>query len=83
MVEKLRHSLAEERNMYQSSTARAMFYGALTTSSSFAGLAFSSHEGISSMGLVITIGIFWIMVSTFIILPAFSKLVLKNNHANV
>jgi hopanoid biosynthesis associated RND transporter like protein HpnN len=77
MVEKLRHSLAEEQNIYQSSTARAMFYGALTTSSSFAGLAFSPHEGIASMGLIITIGIFWIMTCTFIVLPALSKLVLK------
>jgi uncharacterized protein len=78
MVEKLRHSLSEEQNIYQSSTARAMFYGALTTASSFAGLAFSPHQGIASMGLVITIGIFWIMVSTFIILPALSKLALKD-----
>ncbi|MGR9012046.1 MAG: MMPL family transporter [Gammaproteobacteria bacterium] len=77
MVEKLHHSLSEEQNIYQSSTARAMFYGALTTASSFAGLAFSPHEGIASMGLIITMGIFWIMVSTFIILPALSKLVLK------
>ncbi|MDO9168477.1 MAG: MMPL family transporter [Methylobacter sp.] len=77
MVEKLHHSLSEEQNIYQSSTARAMFYGALTTASSFAGLAFSPHQGIASMGLIITIGIFWIMVSTFIILPALSKLVLK------
>jgi hopanoid biosynthesis associated RND transporter like protein HpnN len=81
MVEKLRHSASEEQNIYQSSTARAMFYGALTTSSSFAGLAFSPHEGIASMGLVITMGIFWIMVSTFVILPAFSHLVLKSGHA--
>lgn len=77
MVEKLHHSLSEEQNIYQSSTARAMFYGALTTASSFAGLAFSPHQGIASMGLVITMGIFWIMVCTFIILPALSKLVLK------
>ncbi|MGZ5006906.1 MAG: MMPL family transporter [Methylobacter sp.] len=77
MVEKLHHSLSEEQNIYQSSTARAMFYGALTTSSSFAGLAFSPHEGIASMGLIITMGIFWIMVCTFIILPALSKLTLK------
>jgi hopanoid biosynthesis associated RND transporter like protein HpnN len=77
MVEKLHHSLSEEQNIYQSSTARAMFYGALTTASSFAGLAFSPHQGIASMGLIITIGIFWIMVCTFIILPALSKLVLK------
>jgi predicted RND superfamily exporter protein len=77
MVEKLHHSLSEEQNIYQSSTARAMFYGALTTASSFAGLAFSPHEGIASMGLIITIGIFWIMVCTFIVLPALSKLVLK------
>jgi predicted RND superfamily exporter protein len=76
MVEKLHHSLSEEQNIYQSSTARAMFYGALTTASSFAGLAFSPHQGIASMGLIITIGIFWIMVCTFIILPALSKLAL-------
>jgi hopanoid biosynthesis associated RND transporter like protein HpnN len=77
MVEKLHHSLSEAQNIYQSSTARAIFYGALTTTSSFAGLAFSPHEGIASMGLIITMGIFWIMVCTFIILPAFSKLVLR------
>ena len=77
MVEKLHHSLSEEQNIYQSSTARAMFYGALTTASSFAGLAFSPHEGIASMGLIITMGIFWIMVCTFIVLPALSKLVLR------
>ena len=40
MVEKLHHSLSDTQNIYQSSTARAMFYGALTTASSFAGLAF-------------------------------------------
>ena len=77
MVEKLHHSLSEEQNIYQSSTARAMFYGALTTASSFAGLAFSPHEGIASMGLIITMGIFWIMTCTFIILPALSKIVLR------
>jgi hopanoid biosynthesis associated RND transporter like protein HpnN len=78
MVEKLHHSLSEEQNIYRSSTARAMFYGALTTASSFAGLAFSPHQGIASMGLVITIGIFWIMTCTFIVLPALSKLVLRH-----
>jgi uncharacterized protein len=77
MVEKLRHSLSDEQNIYQSSTSRAIFYGALTTVSSFVGLAFSPHQGIASMGLIITIGIFWIMVCTFVILPALSKLVLK------
>jgi uncharacterized protein len=79
MLVKLRHSPPEEENIYQSSTARGIFYGALTTSSSFGGLAFSPHAGISSMGLLITIGIFWIMVCTFIILPALSKLVLARN----
>jgi hopanoid biosynthesis associated RND transporter like protein HpnN len=77
MVEKLHHSLSEDQNIYQSSTARAMFYGALTTASSFGGLAFSAHQGIASMGLIITMGIFWIMVCTFVILPAISKIVLR------
>ncbi|MEQ1622759.1 MAG: MMPL family transporter [Methylococcales bacterium] len=81
MVEKLHHSLSEEQNIYQSSTARAMFYGALTTASSFAGLAFSPHQGIASMGLIITIGIFWIMTCTFVILPALSKLILKPSNS--
>jgi uncharacterized protein len=81
MVEKLHHSASEDQNIYQSSTARAMFYGALTTSSSFAGLAFSPHQGIASMGLIITMGIFWIMVSTFIILPAISRIAFKGGNA--
>ena len=72
------HSLSEEEDIYQSSTARAIFFGALTTSSSFGGLAFSPHAGISSMGLIITMGIFWIIVCTFIILPALSKLVMSH-----
>ncbi|WON72516.1 MMPL family transporter [Nitrosospira sp. Is2] len=80
MLVKLRDSPPEEQNIYQSSTARGIFYGALTTSSSFGGLAFSPHAGISSMGLLITIGIFWIMVCTFIILPALSKLVLTKRN---
>ncbi len=81
MLVKLRQLLAEEHgeeeSIYKSSTARGIFYGALTSSTSFGGLAFSPHAGISSMGLVITIGIFWIMVCTFIILPALSKLILS------
>jgi uncharacterized protein len=76
MLVRLHDVPSEEENIYQSSTARGIFYGALTTSSSFGGLAFSPHAGISSMGLLIVIGIFWIMVCTFIILPALSKLVL-------
>ena len=79
MLVRLRHSSPEEQNIYQSSTARGIFYGALTTSSSFGGLAFSPHAGISSMGLLITIGILWIMVCTFIILPALSRLVFARN----
>jgi predicted RND superfamily exporter protein len=75
-------SLSEGEDIYQSSTARAIFFGALTTSSSFGGLAFSPHAGISSMGLIITMGIFWIMVCTFIILPALSKLVLGYKKGN-
>jgi hopanoid biosynthesis associated RND transporter like protein HpnN len=84
MLVKLRESLSgsEDQDIYGSSTARAIFFGALTTSSSFGGLAFSPHAGISSMGLIITIGIFWIMVCTFVILPALSKLVLSRRGGN-
>jgi len=43
------NSLSEEQNIYQSSTARAMFYGALTTASSLSAWLFRHNQGIASM----------------------------------
>jgi len=51
-------------------TARAVFYSALTTAVSFGTLALSSHRGLASLGIVLTIGMMWTIVCTLIVLPA-------------
>ena len=51
-------------------TARAVFYSAVTTISSFGALAFSSHRGIASLGVTLVIGMLFILLSTLVVLPA-------------
>ena len=63
----------EERNLdglLHSSTARAIVLSGLTTFAAFGALSVSSHRGISSMGLLLTIAIFYLMVCTLVVLPA-------------
>jgi predicted RND superfamily exporter protein len=38
---------------------------------SFGNLAFSPHRGTASMGILLTIGVVFILVATLLILPAF------------
>ena len=66
-------SLAREGDtdhLLSSTTARAVFYSALTTTVSFGTLALSSHQGVSSLGVVLTIGMFLTVVSNLVVLPA-------------
>jgi hopanoid biosynthesis associated RND transporter like protein HpnN len=51
-------------------TARAVFYSALTTTVSFGSLALSSHRGMASMGTLLTIGMILTVVCNLIVLPA-------------
>lgn len=61
-----------DHELLRSSTARGVVFSALTTLCSFTSLAFTSHKGTASMGLLLTIGISLTLVSALIILPAFS-----------
>jgi len=66
-------SLAREGNtdhLLSSTTARAVFYSALTTTVSFGTLALSSHQGVSSLGVVLTIGMLLTVISNLVVLPA-------------
>lgn len=56
--------------LLQTSTARAVFFSAATTTVSFGNLAFSSHAGTASMGLVLSIGISAVLFCMLLILPA-------------
>lgn len=51
-------------------TARAVFLSALTTVGSFGTLMVSGHDGTASMGQLLTIALFWLLVTTLIVLPA-------------
>jgi len=62
-------------NMLETSTARALFFSALTTILSFSTLSFSLHRGMASMGKLLTICIGFYMVATFVFLPAVLKFV--------
>jgi predicted RND superfamily exporter protein len=59
-----------EGGLLGTTTARAIFYSAATTVASFGALAFSAHRGISSLGVVLVIGLVFTLVCTLIVLPA-------------
>jgi hopanoid biosynthesis associated RND transporter like protein HpnN len=61
---------AHSGNLLSSTTARAVFYSALTTTASFGTLALSSHRGVASLGVVLSIGMTLTVMSNLIVLPA-------------
>lgn len=62
----------EERTLalLETSTPRAVLYSALTTIGSFGSLALSSHPGMRSMGVLLTVALIWTTVCTVFVLPA-------------
>jgi len=58
------------RNLLQSPLTRAVVLSAGTTSSAFGTLSISSHPGTASMGIILLISLFWILVSMLLVLPA-------------
>jgi len=61
---------AGEAGLLGTTTARAIFYSAGTTAASFGALGFSAHRGISSLGVLLVIGLVYTLVCTLIVLPA-------------
>jgi hopanoid biosynthesis associated RND transporter like protein HpnN len=54
----------------RTSTARGVLFSALTTMASFGTLAFSSHRGIASLGLLLTVGLLFTLLANLVYLPA-------------
>ena len=71
IMHRLQSGIANNQQILQSSTARGVFFSALTTLCSFSSLAFTPHVGTASMGLLLAVGIFFTLVCTLIVLPAF------------
>ncbi len=60
----------EAREVMRSSTARAILFSALTTAASFGTMAFTGHQGLASLGRLLTIGILYTVVCNLVVLPA-------------
>ena len=71
LVHRLHDPQLDKSRLLATSTARGIFFSALTTIFSFGTLAFFSHRGTSSMGQLLAIGVFLTMAVTLIVLPAF------------
>lgn len=72
VVHRLRIMHNKKQDILQTSTARGIFFSGLTTAFSFTSLAFISHAGTASLGLLLTIGIVLTLFCTLIVLPAFA-----------
>lgn len=58
------------REVFATSTPRAVVFSALTTVGSFGSIALSSHPGTASMGVLLTVAISLTLVCTLVLLPA-------------
>ena len=76
ILHRYKTALPENGNLLQTSTARAAFFSALTTTVSFGNLASSTHAGTASMGVMLTIGVVSTLTCTLLVLPALLKLFL-------
>lgn len=61
-------------NMLKTSTARAILFSSLTTMISTGSLAFSSHRGIASIGILLTVCFGFLIISTLVLMPAMFQL---------
>ena len=81
VVMRRRQLRENDRPLARSSTSRAVFFSALTTVASFGSLALSAHQGMASMGLLLTVAILWSLICSLIILPALLSLFGPDHHA--
>lgn len=78
MVTRGRHQHQTDAHLLHTSTARAIFFSALTTMVGFGSLILSSHPGTASMGLLLSIGITFILLCVFLVLPSLMQLFSRN-----
>jgi hopanoid biosynthesis associated RND transporter like protein HpnN len=72
IMHRLHFNLQENESLLQSSTTRGIIFASITTLCSFSSLAFTAHRGMASMGLLLTIGLFYTVVCSLLVLPAWS-----------
>ncbi|MCC5873451.1 MAG: MMPL family transporter [Gammaproteobacteria bacterium] len=62
-------SEGELTSLMRSSTPRAVLLSSLTTAGTFAALSLSPHQGTASIGMLLTIAIGWLLLTTLVLLP--------------
>ena len=70
LVHRSRELVPTDEGLLGTTTARAVFYSALTTTISFGSLALSGHRGMSSLGVLLVIGMVLTLGSNLVVLPA-------------
>ena len=83
MVHRSRNTGIAYENLLTTSTARAIFYSALTTMAGFGSLIFSQHQGTASMGLLLLAGVVLTLICVLVILPALLQSSKTNSQAPV
>jgi hypothetical protein len=59
-----------EASLLHTTTARAVFFSAITTIASFGSMASSGHWGIASMGILLVLGMIFTLAANLLVLPA-------------
>ena len=72
IMHRLHFNLKEDENLLHSSTTRGIIFSSITTLCSFSSLSFTHHQGMASMGLLLSIGLFFTVICSLIVLPAWS-----------
>lgn len=72
MMHRLQHQPDHATGLLRSSSARGVFFSSLTTFCSFTSLAFNSHVGTASMGMLLAVGIALTILCSLLVLPALS-----------
>lgn len=80
LVHRARAGGPDERALLESTTARAVFYSALTTLASFGTLLVSDHRGIATLGELLLIGMLLTLAANLVVLP--SLLALRRRRAD-
>jgi len=70
LMHRHRLHLRSDRDVLHTATARAVLFSALTTLVSFSTLTFASHGGMSSLALLLTVGIAAMLAANLLFLPA-------------
>lgn len=70
LVQRAHEGLAEGEQLLDTPTARAVYYSAVTTTVSFGSLSLAGHNGIESLGILLTIGLLYTVLSVLVVLPA-------------